>query len=96
MKDTGLETEVTNLCLEQVQASDTLPAFPQTGLNSDLKKTNTSHRKPEVTSMTLQSLVLLLRLAPSAAVMISGRHMHSSFENMTKIWQTPTYKEQHS
>lgn len=56
-----------------------------------------SHRKPKVTSVTLQSLVLLLRWAPSAVVMISGTHMHSSFENMTKTWQTPsTYKEQHS
>lgn len=61
------------------------------------EKTNTNHRKLKVTSMSLQSLVLLLRLAPSAVVMISGTHMHSSFENMTKTWQTPsTYKERHS
>lgn len=49
MKEARLEAKVTDLCLEQVQISDTLPPSPQKGLDSDLKK-------PTAATGTWQSL----------------------------------------
>ena len=72
-------------------------SFPTNRARLRPGKTNASHRKLEVTSVTLRSLALLLRSALSAVGMTSGTHMHSSFENMIETWQNPsTYKEQHS